>query len=246
MIHFAGISIQSEDIVDTLKQEFKLRSVCQRILFQEIVRSAAAEHNLEITPSEIQAKADAMRLEYKLESAAKTFEWLHHQLVNSDDWEDGIRYKLLSQKLADYLFSEDVEKQFAQSRLDFEQANLYRIVVPYAQVAQELYYQIEENEISFFEAAHLYDIDERRRLQCGFDGRLSRWQLPPELAASVFGASARTVVGPIKTEAGYELLWVDEFIEPELSTETYAQIRDRMFQTWLERELQRLEANQTV
>ncbi|MEO0457130.1 MAG: peptidylprolyl isomerase [Cyanobacteria bacterium P01_A01_bin.114] len=240
------MSIQPEDIIDILRQDFKLRSLCEQILFQELVRSAAAEHDIAITSVEIQAKADQMRLDYKLESASKTFEWLRHQLIASDDWESGIKHRLLSQKLADCLFSEDVEKQFTQSRLDFEQANLYRIVVPYSQVAQELYYQIEENEISFYEAAHLYDIDERRRLQCGFEGRLSRWQLAPEIAAAVFGASVRTVVGPLKTETGHELLWVDEFIEPELSTEIYEQIRDRMFQTWLERELQRLEANQTA
>ena len=77
-------------------------------------------------------------------------------------WEAGIRDRLLAQKLARSLFDREIRSFFAHNKLGFEQALLYQILVPYQKLAQELFYQIEENEINFFQAAHLYDIDKRR------------------------------------------------------------------------------------
>ena len=88
-----------------------------------------------------------------------------------------------------------------------------------------------------FEAAHLYDLDERRRLTCGFEGKVSRWKLKPDLAAKVFAANPREVVEPIQTDAGFELLMVEEFVAAELTPETRQQILDKLFQEWLESEL---------
>lgn len=135
------------------------------------------------------------------------------------------------------LFGQQVETYFAQNKVQYEQAILYRIVVPYRPLAQELFYQIEEEEISFFEAAHLYDIDEQRRLACGFEGKLSRWQLKPEVAAQVFGARPRELIGLIQTDAGFELLMVEDFMAAELTPETRQEILTHLFNEWLDSEL---------
>jgi len=141
----------------------------------------------------------------------------------------GIRNRLLAQKLAEYLFSKEAEKFFAQNRLDFDQILLYQIIVPYEKLAQELFYQVEEKEISFYEAAHLYDIDEKRRHQCGCEGKLYCWNLKPDIAAVVFSAQLGTVIGPVKTAQGHHLLVVEEFIPAELTSERHQEIIDRMF-----------------
>ena len=182
-----------------------------------------------------------MRRELQIESAQKTYEWLQERLITADDWEESIRDRLLSEKLADAMFSTAATQQFNQQKLDYERISLYKIVTTDRALAQELVYQIEEEEISFFEAAHRYDSDLDRRRRCGYEGEISRWALSPDVAASVFGASAKTVVGPVFVEPMYGLFFVDEFIEPELTTETYCSIRDRLFHDWLNRELQRLE-----
>jgi len=121
--------------------------------------------------------------------------------------------------------------------VQYEQAILYRLVVPYRPLAQELFYQIEEEEISFFEAAHLYDIDEQRRLACGFEGRLSRWQLNADSAARVFGAHPQEVIGPIELDANFELVMVQDFIPAELTPATRQKILDQLFEEWLDSEL---------
>ena len=236
MIDFCGIPIESEEIVDFLKREMLLKEVCQKIVSQKIIKKAAAEREITVTPEEIQTEADSIRYGKRLEKASDTLAWLVDQMVTADEWEKGIGDRLLAKKLAEHLFDKEVEKYFAQNRLDFDQFILYQIVVPYEQLAQEIFYQIEEEEISFYEAAHLYDIDEKRRYFCGYEGKVYRWGFPPDIAASVFSASIGEVIGPLKTEQGYHLFMVEEFIPAELTPQRRQEIINRLSKEWLEGE----------
>ena len=228
---------EPERIVEFLKREVQIKEVCQKVLCQQVIDRAAQERGITVTPEEIQTEADRQRHQKRLESAAATFAWLQDQLITPDDWEAGIRDSLISQKLATALFADEVGKYFTEHRLDFEQILLYRIVVPYEQLAQEIFYRVEESEISFYEAAHFYDIDERRRLQCGYEGKLYRWSLKPETAAIIFSARAGEIISPFQTDQGYELLMVEEFVSAELTPEISQKITDQLFEEWLESEL---------
>jgi len=240
MVRITEVLVDAVTIVEYLKHEIQLKEIQQQILCRQIIVKAAEERGISVTASEIQDEADQFRHRNQLENAAQTYSWLDEQLITPEDWEQGIYARLLAQRLAHFLFDEQVEVHFAQNKSQYEQAILYRLIVPYEPLAQELFYQIEEEEISFFEAAHLYDIDEERRLACGFEGKLSRWQLKPALSASIFGANVRDLVGVLPSDQGYELWMVEAFIEAELTSEVQAQILDILFKEWLESELNHL------
>jgi parvulin-like peptidyl-prolyl isomerase len=232
--------IQPDVVVDFLKKNIRFKEIYQQIIYQQIIQQAAQKNNLTINPEEIQAEADKFRLEKRLEKASQTFAWLQDQMITAEDWEIGIQQNLLAKKLAQHLFSQESEKYFVQNKLDFDQVLLYQIVVPFEQLVQELYYQIVEEEISFYEAAHFYDIDERRRYQCGFEGKLYRWHLIPDIATVVFAAKEREIVGPVKTEFGFHLLKVEEFIAAEFTPQVQQEIIQKMFREWLESEVNHL------
>jgi len=237
MNNIVEASVELDDIVSFLKRDIQFKEVCHKILYQRVINQAAQERGLIVTPEEIQAEANQLRREKRLEKAYDTLVWLADQMITADDWEAGICDRLMAKKLAQFLFAKEAEKFFAQNKLDFDQILLYQIIVPYERLAHEIFYQIEEQEISFYEAAHLYDIDERRRQQCGYEGKLYRWSLKPDLAAVVFSAQIGAVIGPLTTEQGYHLLLVEEFIPAELTPERYQDIIDRMFKDWLTSEL---------
>jgi len=125
-----------------------------------------------------------------------------------------------------------------ENRLEFEQVSLYQIIVDSEKLAQEIFYQIEEGEISFYEAAHLYDIDIERRKKCGYEGNVDRFNLEPDIAAALFSNAANELIGPIITEQGYHLFIVEEFIPAILTPQRYQEILDNMFQNWLNNELE--------
>ncbi|WP_144054273.1 peptidylprolyl isomerase [Pleurocapsa sp. PCC 7319] len=237
-------SMMPEEIIDLLKQEMLLKSICQKVIYRKVIEKAAAERGIAVTPEEVQTEAENIRHKKRLEKASDTLVWLEEQMVTVDEWEQGIASRLLAKKLAAHLFDKEVAKYFAQTRFDFDRVILYQIVVPYKQLAQEIFYQIEEEEISFYEAAHLYDIDEERRFRCGYEGKLPRWSLKPEVAASVFGASVRKVFGPLQTDLGYHLFLVKDFIHAELTPEKRQEIINKLFKEWLESESNYLLYNQ--
>lgn len=237
---------QQEQIIDLLKKELKFKEIFQKLLYQKIVAQASQERNVEVTPEEIQNEANRIRREKRLEKAAETFAWLADQMITAEDLEAGIRDRLLAKKLAEHLFAKEVEKFFAQNKIDFDQVSLYQIIVHDEKLAQEIFYQIEDLEISFYEAAHLYDTDKKRRSNCGYEGKLDRWNLKPNIAAVVFNAQVGEVIPPVKTDFGYHILMVEEFIPAELTPERYQEIIDKMFQQWLNSEVSYIIHSQTA
>lgn len=231
------IVIEPEEIVNFLKREINLKEVYQNILFQRVIRDAAQERGITVTTAEIEAEANRQRREKRLEKAADTVAWLADQLISPHDWETGIRDRLLAQKLTDELFSQEVEKFFIQNRLEFEQVSLYQMLVDSEKIAQELYYQIEEGEITFYEAAHFYDVDIHRQKKCGYEGKIYRFALQADIAAIVFSTPPQQLIGPVKSQQGYHLLIVEEFHPAVLTPQRYQEIINNMFKHWLAREL---------
>ncbi|MEG4403984.1 peptidylprolyl isomerase [Microcoleus sp. MON2_D5] len=238
--------IEASEIIELLRQEMQLKTFTQKVLQKKVIEKAARERGLTVTPDEIQAVGDQLRREKRLEKAADTIAWLVDQMISVEDLEAGICDRLLSQKLAEHLFSKEVEKIFVQNKLQFDQIILYQIIVANPQLAQELFYQIQEGEISFFDAAHLYDIDENRRHICGCEGKVYRWGLKPDIAVAVFSAKPGEVIRPIETELGYHLFLVEKFLPAELTPERYQEILHNLFNEWLANEVNYLLYNSKV
>lgn len=237
------IVMEPDEIVNFLKTEIKLKEICQAVLYQRIIEKAALQKDINVTTEEIEIEANRQRREKRLEKASDTIKWLEQQMLTPLDWEVGIRNLLLKQKLALTLFGKEVEQFFIHNRSKFEQVILYQFVVNDEKLAQELYYQIEEGEISFYQAARLYDIDENRRYKCGYEGKVYRWALIPEIAPLVFSTFPHQLLGPTKTENGYHLFMVEDYIPAELTSKRYQEILDNMFQQWLDAEFNYIYSN---
>ncbi|MBW4588126.1 peptidylprolyl isomerase [Aetokthonos hydrillicola Thurmond2011] len=233
MTNLTKVTITSEEIINFLKTEIAFKEVHQKILFRKIISRTAQEKGIIVTDEEIDNEVNRLRREKRLEKATDTIAWLTDQLVNLHDWEEGIRNRLLAKKLAEALFAEEAKRFFVQNRLEFEQVILYQLIVSSEKLAQELYYQLEEGEISFPDAAYLYDLDDNRKYKCGYEGKVYRLTIPPDIATVIFSTPPKQLIGPIKTEQGYHLFKVEEFIPPELTSQRYEEIINSMFQQWL-------------
>lgn len=239
MVQFHKIHIDPTVIEQHLKQELKLNEICCEILQQNIVERVASRENIVVTPEEIQAEANQIRMSKRLEKASETITWLQDNLLDPDEWEESINKRLLAKKVAQHLFDKQVEAYFAQNRLDYDQFSLYQLIVPYEKLAQELFYQIEEEEISFYQAAHLYDIDEKRRQVCGYEGKVHRWNFSPDIAAAIFKTPIPVgeILGPIQSEQGYHLFKIEQYLPAQLTAERRQEIVDELFKQWLNSEL---------
>lgn len=231
------IEIDSEDIINFLKSKIQLKEIYHQLLRQKVIQKAAYSRGIFVTTDEIELEANFQRREKGLEKAVDTVNWLSEELVSFHDWEVGIRNLILSQKLATALFAPEVEKFFRQNRSDFEQVILYQFTVENEKLARELYFEIEEGEITFFEAARIYDINLTRRLKCGYEGQIYRWALPVDIASVIFSTTPQQLIGPLKTDQGFNLYMIEDLIPAELTPQRYKEILDNMFQQWLRSEV---------
>lgn len=234
MTNALNIGISPQEVMGFLRRDLRLKSTYRDILSQRIIDQIAQEAGQVVEDAEVQQELDALVYDYQLDRPAQLIPWAADRLATLDDIRQRIAEKLLSQKVARHLFLPQVQEQFNAHHRDFETISVYKILVPYESLAREIFYQIEEEEISFFEAAHIYDIDESRRLRCGFEGRMQRWQLPLDLADLLRNVAVGEVVGPSPADRGYSmLLLVDELIEPERTPETLDYMIEHLFQDWL-------------
>jgi parvulin-like peptidyl-prolyl isomerase len=226
-----------EQIVSALKQSMQYKPLTQKFLSQLLVQQVAAEHGLTLTEGEVQQAGEQQRSELRLERAADTLAWLADQQVTPQEWEQGIRDRLLREKLAAHLFTKETEKRFIENRLNYDRVVLYQIIVATVELAQELLYRIESGESSFCDVAYEFDIDADRRRRSGFEGVIQRWELQPAIVPQVFNARVGELTGPISTSAGHHILWVREFLPAELTDGLRAELLQALFQEWLQAEL---------
>ena len=238
-----AITISSEDILHQVKLSYKIPSLIEEIVTRKIIASAAAEAGIKVETEELQKAADSIRIMGKLKSADDTWAWLQKHGLSLDDFEEVIYNNVISGKLAQHLFLDKVKPFFVEHQLDYAGVVMYEVVLDDEDLAIELFYGIQEGEMSFYEVAHQYVQDTELRRKGGYRGIVRRKELKPEISAAVFAAKPPQVLKPIVTSSGVNLILVEEIIQPELDDKLSSQIMFNLFDEWLQQQIEQVEFN---
>ena len=238
-----AITISSEDILHQVKLSCKIPSVIEEIVTRKIIVSAAANVGIKAEIEELQKAADNIRIMGKLKSADDTWAWLQKQGLSLDDFEEVIYINVISGKLAQHLFTDKVEPFFVEHQLDYAGVVMYEVVLDDEDLAMELFYAIQEGEMSFYEVAHQYIQDKELRRKGGYRGIVRRKELKPEISAAVFAAKPPQVLKPIVTSSGVNLVFVEELIQPQLDKTVAYKIGADLFSEWLKQQTEQVELN---
>ncbi len=226
--------ISDQDLIYEAKISGRIPELTQAILRRKIIEEQVRIAGIEANISELQQAADQFRLVNQLESAEATNQWLAERCLSVDDFEYIITQNLRSNKLAKHLFGSQVEKTFHQNFLDYGGAIIYEIVLEDRDLAMEIFYALQEGDLSFADVAHRYISDSELRRRGGYIGRVGRKQLFPEISAAVFAViNPPQLIEPIVTAVGVHLIHVEEIITPELNGQLYQKILSELFDRWL-------------
>jgi hypothetical protein len=228
--------IANHQMVELLQERLAYRKICEDWIQVQILRSAATEHGVQVSEEDIQAEGDRQRHERRLERTSDTLAWLASEQVTPEQWEQGITDQLLRSAMAEHLFAGDVERIFAENQLNYDRRAVYRLEILERTFAQELFYQIEGREISFFEAVYTYGQTEEVRDRCGFEGLRHRWEFLHSQAQVIFEAQEHQVLAPIETEAGFVLFWVGRVVPAVMTSEIRTTILTELLDQWLAEE----------
>jgi parvulin-like peptidyl-prolyl isomerase len=231
------LSISTIDILNQVKLSCQIPSIVEGILSRKIRRYAAAEAGIAVDPEELQQAADSIRLINGLRRSEDTWQWLQKYCLSLDEFEEIAYDSAISSKLAQHLFEEKVEPYFLEHQLDYAQVAMYEVVFDDEDLAMEIFYAIEEDEISFHDAAHQYSQEKELKRSCGYRGLLHRKDLKPEVSAAVFASSPPQMLKPIMTSLGSHLILVEEIVQPQLDIPLRQKILSHLFTEWLKQEI---------
>ncbi|MBW4476201.1 MAG: peptidylprolyl isomerase [Tolypothrix brevis GSE-NOS-MK-07-07A] len=235
------LTISNLDIIRSLKLSCQIPDFLEAIAFKKIIAEVAQEAGIQVEEEEIQKESEKLRLEYKLVKAQDTWNWLTKHHLSLNEFEELVHEKVLHQKLANHLFSTQVERVFYERKLEYIAAVTYEIILDDRDLALELFYALEEGEVTFQEIARLYIQEPELRRAGGYQGLRHRKDFRPEIAAAVFAANAPEILKPISTQKGVYLIWVEEIIQPKLDEQLRQKIITELFSAWLKQQFESLE-----
>jgi hypothetical protein len=233
------ITISAQDILQQVKLSCQIPSIVEQIVTRKVVMDAAAEAGIKVEAEELQQAADQIRLISKLKTADETWEWLKKNCLSLDDFEEMVYTNVMSGKLAQHLFGDKIEPWFVEHQLDYAGAVIYEVVLDDEDLAMELFYALQEGEMSFFEIAQQYIQDTELRRRGGYRGIVRRGEMKPEISAAVFAAKSPQVLKPIVGAKGVHLIWVEEVIKPQLDNTLRHQIGSDLFSEWIKQQFNR-------
>lgn len=226
-------NIGSRDLIFEAKIAGKVPALICGIVRRHIIDRYVKEAAIEPTPTELQAAADLFRLNNNLATIEVTQQWLNDNLLSLDDFEYIITQNLLAERLAHHLFADRVPEFFYQNSLDYCRATIYEVILEDRNLAMELFYSLQEGDLSFADVAHQYISDPELRRRGGYVGKIARKQLRPEISAAVFAAKPPQLIKPIVTAVGVHLIEVEEIVQPQLDERLHQQILTELFENWL-------------
>jgi parvulin-like peptidyl-prolyl isomerase len=225
--------ISERELIYEAKIAGKIPELTQGVLRRKVIAKQVKGAGIDPTVAELQAAADKFRIANQLESAETTQKWLQERFLSVDDFEDIITQDLSYNKLAQHLFGDRVEQMFAQNLLDYSGAIIYEVILEDRNLAMEIFYSLQEGDLSSADVAHQYISVPELRRRGGYIGTVSRRQLRPEISAAVFAATPPQLIEPIVTAVGVHLIQVEEIIQPQLDERLHQQILTEMFDRWL-------------
>ncbi|WP_404785032.1 peptidylprolyl isomerase [Altericista sp. CCNU0014] len=229
--------ISQDEILQQVKLSCQMPALVRAIAERKIVSQKAQELELTVETAELQKAADSFRLKNNLVTAQETIDWLECHALSLDDLEALVYHTVLSTKLADRLFADRVKPYFTERQLDYTQIVLYEVVLSDFDLAMELFYALQEGEITFAEIAQQYAQELEMRRRGGYRGLVTRKDLKPELSAAIFAAKPPQLLKPIAVGKQVYLVWVEAIVSPALTETLRSQILTELFSGWLKQQV---------
>ena len=238
LIEVNGVSLSVCQVVRQLGVADDLRFF-DRFARGELIRQLAQREGIGTSREDIQRKVNDWRYRHRLERVEDTEAWLAQRGITLQDVAEDAEVSRLEYLLSEKIAAGQIDPYFAQHALEFDEAEICWIFHADRGIIDEIDVQIREDGADFYAMARRFSQDATTRPGSGFLGRVRRAQLPKGIAARVFAASPGDLFGPEKVSGGFALYLLQQIYPATLDERVKKEIRKRLFNQWLQRELQR-------
>ncbi len=212
---FVKVNDEKLDLTFALNCQRGLEDDSLSSLFGMIAgRQYAQANNIAVSDEELQRAVDEFRYLMGLEATEAFNQYLKDRQIGLLPLQIAMENVLLQSKAAAAIPDDEVDAVIAENQLTLEEVELYHIRVDDEDTAQEIKSLLDEDE-NFLALAWEHSQDEETRKQGGYIGLLGRQDMIGEIEAEVFNAEPGAIIGPMKTEAGYNIFKVERLVKPD-------------------------------
>jgi parvulin-like peptidyl-prolyl isomerase len=228
--------VTDDAIAHYLRYTCKIAEIADLAERDAIILKACEELEITVPDAELQAAGDKFRLDNKLLGASETLAWLTKQRINPEDWTQGIRVRLLTQKLKEHLFLDAIDAHYLTNREEYRRAAFSQIMVAELPEAMQIAQTLREGKASWVAIALERSKAQPSAQNGGFVGIRFLSNLMPEIREAIAGIAEGEITNPVKTHLGYHILRVEKWFAPSLDESVRSEILDMLFQVWLKGE----------
>lgn len=229
--------VTDRELMDYLHQSYQFAEIAAAAEEQVLIVKLCQHFGIEISDAEWQQAGDAFRLKHKLWGVKETNNWLEQQRISLEDWSEGIKIQLLTQKLKEHLFGANVDNHYISNRDRYQRIALSQILVLDRPTADEIMRSLSAEPTSFCALALQHSQGKQSHTNGGFLGVLYLSQLAPEIANAVAEAPSGIVVEPIQTAVGYHILRVEQRFPPSMNESVRNEILNNLWRIWLKEQV---------
>ncbi|MBD1853354.1 peptidylprolyl isomerase [Cyanobacteria bacterium FACHB-502] len=166
--------------------------------------------------------------------------WLKSKKLTPEEFQATVYRSLLTEKLKYQLFQPQLESEFMRCKPLFDQVEFSRILVRQKERAEEIYFQLRDEESTFPNLASLYSEGEERHMQ-GWVGPLRLYQLPQSIARIAYQDPGEgQVYPPVQVGSVYWIIRIERFAAARFTEVNQQELRNRLFEEWLKRKAKAL------
>jgi parvulin-like peptidyl-prolyl isomerase len=222
-----------DEILSYLRSSGKIAEIAAQVEYNALILKLCEKFEISISDEELQAGGNEFRRSHNLLSASATQNWLDQQRITPEDWTEGIRVKLLEQKLKEHLFGEQVDSDYLNNRKQYKRVALSQILVRDLTHALKIVHALREENASLCALALEYSQGKQSKEKGGFAGVHFLPKLMPEIAEAIANANEGEVVEPIQTKLGYHIIRIEKWFPVHLNESLREEVIDSLFQAWL-------------
>ncbi|BAS60113.1 hypothetical protein NIES2135_67510 (plasmid) [Leptolyngbya boryana NIES-2135] len=223
---FGTLKLTGEQVVAALIRHQLLESLLEQILLDSILTSVSIsegevfEH---LTGRDRAIAPDDFQVFLR--------DWASQRQLTQADLEKAVR-QLRIQKLKQTQFDRQINAEFLQRKSEFDQVVLSLIRTSNHQLAEELLFQLRDDQVSFESLATQYSEGTERDSQ-GWIGLVRLSNLPMPVAQIVYQGQVGQIYGPIVLEDQAWIIRIEQFFAARLTEWVRVDLRNQRFNRWL-------------
>tara|TARA_Y100001978_G_C23665467_1_gene420962 strand:+ start:184 stop:999 length:816 start_codon:yes stop_codon:yes gene_type:complete len=223
-------SISLSDLPPLLDRYNLLPSFLRNIIEDEFTR----DH----IPSEEEQKNQysIFLKENKIENLENLNHWLNNSGLDEKRLSKLLFDKLRVQKFKDFKFKSNVQEIFLKQKSALDQVMYSMITLNTIEEAEEIFYKLEEDEISFSELSSSYSIGSEKDRN-GLIGPLEMGKLKPEFSERLRISNPGQLWPPFKIKNFWFIIRFEKLIPAKLDDSLTKKIIDDQYENWINKQV---------